>query len=240
MKFTLFISDLHLTPERPAINRLFSGFLEGTAVQADSLYVLGDLFEYWAGDDDLDDPFNREVCRALRKLSAGGTALYFMHGNRDFLMGDAFAQACGGKLIADPHLIKLYGTPTLLTHGDALCTLDSDYQAFRNKVRNPAWAQQFLAQPLAARKAAIIELRAQSEAKKGHKPAEIMDVTPAAVEEMLRQYHYPRLIHGHTHRAARHFHMVDGKSCERWVLNDWYQGGGYLRCDANGCEAVTL
>ena len=240
MRPTLFISDLHLCSERPAISRIFSDFLRTQAAQAQALYILGDLFEYWAGDDDLADPFNSMVATALRDLSDRGVALYLMHGNRDILIGKIFADACGATLLPDPSLIDLCGKPALLMHGDTLCTEDEDYQAFRAQVHDAGWQQQFLAQPLAARKAFIEQLRGKSEQEKHGKSQEIMDVAEDAVKAVLRQHRHPRLIHGHTHRPARHLHSVDGKTCERWVLSDWYDHGEYLRCDDSGCAVVKL
>lgn len=237
---TLFISDLHLCSGRPQSNRSFFDFLEHGARSAGALYILGDLFEYWVGDDDLDDPFNATVVAALARLVAGGVPTYLMHGNRDFVIGERFARASGVTLLPDPSLIDLYGQAVLLMHGDTLCTLDLEYQAFRREARSPAWTGKLLRQPLAERKAAVEALRRQSELEKRGKPAAIMDVAPAEVEAVLRRYGYPRLIHGHTHRPARHVHVVDGHACERWVLADWYQGGSYLACDASGCRAVQL
>ncbi len=236
----LFISDLHLAPERPEIHEQFLDFARRIAVQADALYVLGDLFEYWLGDDDFDDAFNRGVAEALAAVSRSGAALHIMRGNRDVLAGVTFAERCGAALIADATAIDLYGTPTLLMHGDTLCTDDLEYQKFRAYANDPDHQARFLAQPLAARREQMLGLRAESEAKKQGKTAAIMDVSPAAVEQVLREHGYPRLIHGHTHRPARHVHVVDGHTCERWVLNDWYRGGGYLRCDSAGCELVSL
>jgi UDP-2,3-diacylglucosamine hydrolase len=235
-----FISDLHLHDSRPDINRVFFGFLRGPAREAESLYILGDLFEYWAGDDDLGDPFNGSVAAALAEYSRSGPALRFMHGNRDFLLNGEFARACGGTLIDDPHSLDLFGTPTLLMHGDTLCTDDLDYQRFRVQVRNPAWQKGFLALPLAQRKRQIEAVRQTSETEKTRKAPEIMDVNPAAVQAALREHAYPRLIHGHTHRPARHVHRVDGRTCERWVLADWYRSGSYLRCDEDGCTPLEL
>ncbi len=240
MAHSLFISDLHLSADRPEISSTFSTFLSRTATQAEALYILGDLFEYWAGDDDLDDPFNRGVVSALASLGRSGTALYLMHGNRDFLMGEALADACGGCLLPDPSLVEIYGVRTLLMHGDTLCTDDADYMAFRAQVRAPAWRESFLGQPLARRKALIAQMRAQSRQAQSRKTAEIMDTNTESVINTLRSHGYPRLIHGHTHRPARHLHEIDGRSCERWVLPDWYQQGGYLRCDATGCTAVKI
>lgn len=240
MKPTLFISDLHLCVSRPHINRVFFTFMERIAPKAQALYVLGDLFEYWAGDDDLDDSFNAQVISAFRNLSGQQVPFYIIHGNRDFLIGGEFARVCNAKLLPDSSLIDLYGTPTLLMHGDTLCTDDTAYQAFRAQVRDPAWQKGFLSQPLSERKTTIEKLRAQSEQEKSQKPESIMDVAPATVDKVLREHHYPRLIHGHTHRPAKHVHVVDGKNCERWVLSDWYQHGEYLRCDEAGCSAIKL
>lgn len=237
---SLFISDLHLCHTRPAINALFERFLRDIAPQAEALYILGDFFEYWAGDDDLIEPFHTAIARQLSALAASGTRLYLMHGNRDFLIGEAFQRAARITLLPDPTLIDLYGQPTLLMHGDTLCSDDVEYQAFRSQVRNPAWQRQFLATPLATRKAQIEALRQRSEQEKSSKAAEIMDTNADTVADTLRAYNYPRLIHGHTHRPAMHLHSVDGKTCERWVLTDWYKVGGYLRCDATGCVAHTL
>ncbi|MBI2312567.1 MAG: UDP-2,3-diacylglucosamine diphosphatase [Betaproteobacteria bacterium] len=240
MKPVLFISDLHLSPERSAVNRLFHVFLNGPARAAEALYVLGDLFDSWAGDDDLDDPFNREMVAALGQLTGHGVVLYVMHGNRDLLMGERFAAACRAVLLPDPTLTHVCRVPTLLMHGDTLCTDDAAYQAFRAQVRDPAFQAAFLAKPLAERKAFIGQLRSRSEAEKGQKPAEIMDVNPGAVEAELRRHGFPRLIHGHTHRPARHLHDLEGRCCERWVLPDWYERGGYLACDEGGWRLVAL
>jgi UDP-2,3-diacylglucosamine hydrolase len=237
---TLFVSDLHLCAERPAISASFFGFVAGIAPSADAVYILGDLFEYWLGDDDTDDPLNATVAGALEALTRKGVKVFFMHGNRDPLLGRAFTGRCGAVLIPDPTLIDLHGTRTLLMHGDTLCTDDVEYQNFRVYARDPENQARFLALPLAARRAQALELRGRSERSKQAKAEEIMDVSLPAVEEALRDHGYPRLIHGHTHRPAKHVHVVDGHSCERWVLNDWYRRGGYLRCDASGCTAITL
>lgn len=237
---SIFVSDLHLTPARPAANETFFGFLAGAAAGAAALYVLGDLFESWVGDDDLDDPFNASVATALGALSGRGVTLHFMNGNRDVLAGATFVRRCGARLIPDPLLIDLHGTRTLLMHGDTLCTDDVEYQKFRAYAHDEANQRRFLAQPLAARREQMQGMRDDSERSKAAKAAEIMDVAPAAVEDVLRAHGYPRLIHGHTHRPGRHVHRVDGRVCERWVLTDWYGRAGYLHCDANGCRAVEL
>jgi UDP-2,3-diacylglucosamine hydrolase len=236
---SVFVSDLHLCPSRPAINATFFEFLHGPAAGAEAVYILGDLFEYWAGDDD-DDPFNASILRSLRALADIGVKLYLMHGNRDFLIGGQFTKESGAMLIADPTLLNLYGTPTLLMHGDTLCTDDIGYQEFRAKVRNSNYQQQFLSQPLANRKQIIAGLRTENVEKKQLKSDAIMDVTTATVEAVLREHGYPRLIHGHTHRPAVHQHTVDGHVCERWVLADWYSRGSYLYCDEAGLRNVEL
>lgn len=235
---TLFISDLHLAPERPQITEQFLRFIRETAPAASALYILGDLFEYWVGDDDLDDPLNGIVSGALAALADSGSKVYLMRGNRDVLLGTDFASRCHATLLEDPTLVNLHGTPTLLSHGDALCTGDVDYQRFRLYARDPGNQQKFLAQSLQERREQMRGMRSQSEASKQQKTEAIMDVAPEAMDALLRKYGYPRLIHGHTHRPARHLHTIDGHPCERWVLNDWYDTGGYLRCDAGGCSAV--
>ena len=215
-------------------------FLRDTAPAAEALYVLGDLFEYWIGDDGLEHPFARSIADAFRKLSDGGVSVFFMHGNRDFLIGNRFARGSGMQLLPDPTLISLYGPRTLLMHGDTLCSDDVEYQKFRAMVRNPAWQQAFLAKPLAERVRMAQDVRGKSEQAKQVKDMVIMDVAPATVEEVLRSHAYPRLIHGHTHRPARHEHVVDGRLCERWVLADWYEQGSYLLCDATGCRVLPI
>jgi UDP-2,3-diacylglucosamine hydrolase len=237
---SLFISDLHLATDRPRILRQFFSFLEGAAREAQALYVLGDLFEYWAGDDDLEDPLNQKVAAAFAALAATGTTVSFMHGNRDLLVGSEFATRSSARLIEDPTLVDLHGTATLLMHGDTLCTDDVEYQKFRVYARDPANQARFLAQPLKVRRAEMEALRARSESAKQAKTDGIMDVNPVAVETALRNAGYPRLIHGHTHRPGRHLHVVDGHTCERWVLGDWYENGSYLRCDEDGCSVVAL
>ena len=240
MPHTLFISDLHLSEDQPHITQLFLNFTRDNATKADALYILGDLFEYWAGDDDRNTPFHRQIIAAMRSVSQHGTRLFIMHGNRDFLMDEQLAQECNASILPDPTLIDLYGTPTLLTHGDAQCTDDKEYQAFRKQVREPAWRASFLAQPLAQRKAQIEQLRKMSEDQKQSKALDIMDVNLNSIAELFRNHHYPRLIHGHTHRQKQHLHEVDGKKCERWVLGDWHQTGNALLCDASGCSFQAI
>lgn len=234
----LFISDLHLSDAQPNTLRVFLSFLRGPARSAEALYVLGDLFEYWAGDDDLDAPLNRTVREALADVAGAGVSIFFLAGNRDFLLGDAFARAAQIELLPDPTLIEIAGERVLLTHGDALCTDDSAYQAYRKQVRVPAWQSAFLDRPLAERKQIIEGLRQQSEAAKQVKATEIMDVNSSAVEGLLREHAYPALLHGHTHRPAHHVLQVDGRQCERWVLEDWQDDAPYIRWDASGAKML--
>jgi len=221
---SLYISDLHLSEVRPESNERFFRFLEEDAAGADALYVLGDLFEYWIGDDDLDSPFNAVIVGFFRRLTGAGTRLYFMHGNRDFLVGERFGAATGAALLPDPTVAD----GALLMHGDTLCTDDLDYQAWRRTARSAAWQGEFLAKPLAERRATVQELRDKSKEVIQAKPAEIMDVNEGAVRAAFRQHGVTRLIHGHTHRPGVHRLEVDGRRCERWVLPDWYGRGGFL------------
>jgi len=238
---TLFISDLHLCASRPQITDAFLQFLSSTAKSAKALYILGDLFEYWAGDDDIEDAFNQQIIQGFKALATSGVSIYLMHGNRDFLITEDFCKAAHIQLINDPTLIDLCGTATLLSHGDALCTDDVTYQQFRTQVRNKQWQAQFLSQPLQARKDQIAAIRLRSEQEKSNKSAVIMDVNAEAVNQLLKEYDYPSLlIHGHTHRPHQHQLQVDGKTITRWVLGDWYEQGSYLACDASGCRSVDL
>lgn len=232
----LFIADLHLCPERPQINAAFFALLAHEARAAKALYILGDFFEAWVGDDDLSAPLPAEVAAALKALVAAGTAVYVMVGNRDFLLGGRFAAASDVQLLTDPTQIDLYGIPTLLLHGDSLCLDDVAYQSFRQRVRNPQWQAAFLQKPLAERHAMARALRDKSEQTKADKTPDIMDVTPAAVENALRDRGCRQMIHGHTHRPAEHVLRVGGQTCTRWVLPDWYHRIGWLHCDATGCR----
>jgi UDP-2,3-diacylglucosamine hydrolase len=231
----LFISDLHLQASHPRTAEAFFRFLAERAARAERLYLLGDIFEYWAGDDDLDDPFNRGVVDALRRVSDGGTAVYWLGGNRDFLVGAGFADAAGLTLLPEPHVATIGTHHIVLVHGDAQCTDDVKYMAFRAQVRDPAWQRQFLAMPLAQRKAIIAGLREGSRAAHGEKSYEIMDVTPAAVAALHADSGSDVIIHGHTHRPA--LHEADGK--RRYVLPDWELDaepvrGGWIAIDEDG------
>lgn len=238
MPAALFISDLHLDDERPQITELFLTFLRGEARDAQALYILGDLFESWIGDDD-DAPLAQTVQDALADLTRSGVNAYFMAGNRDFLVGDAFAARCGITLLQDPAVVELAGVPTLLMHGDTLCTDDVAYQKFRAQVRDPRWQQQFLSQPLAQRRAFAAQAREQSRLHTGATMAQIMDVTDTAVREALATHGAARLIHGHTHRPARHRVELADRVAERIVLGDWYEQGSVLRIDGNAIALET-
>ncbi len=240
MHHSIFISDCHLCESRPAIIDSFIRFLAHTAVNADALYILGDLFEYWAGDDVISTGVHSKIIHALQQLSSQGVCLFIMHGNRDFLLGDAFAKATNATILTDPTMVSLYGQSTLLSHGDQLCTDDVDYQRFRAEVRSDVWQSTFLNQPLSDRIAYIESVRQKSDQEKSIKSMAIMDVNPIAVSQLLAHYNYPTLIHGHTHRPMQHQHRIDGQVCDRWVLGDWYEQGSYLRVDTEGFHSYQL
>jgi UDP-2,3-diacylglucosamine hydrolase len=239
--FIIFISDLHLCDSRPNITNTFVSFLKNTAKNAQALYVLGDFFEYWPGDDAIQSGFQYQVIKALKALTDAGTKLFIMHGNRDFLLGELFLEATGAELLPDPIMLNLYNQSVLLSHGDKLCTDDIQYQAFRKKVRNKAWIQSFLNQPLSTRIATIEQLRQKSEQEKSNKPTSIMDVNQGTVENFLADQNYPRFfIHGHTHRPKKHSHNIDNQICTRWVLGDWYERGSYLRLCKDGFTELPI
>ncbi|MGA9851925.1 MAG: UDP-2,3-diacylglucosamine diphosphatase [Gammaproteobacteria bacterium] len=236
---TLFISDLHLDPERPQITDLFMNFLKTEARVTEALYILGDFFEIWIGDDD-PDPHHARVMAGLRELAESGVPVYFMHGNRDFLIGDKFASKTRCTLLPDPYLIKLYGLPTLLMHGDTLCTDDVEYQAFRKIVRDPARQQAFLTKSVEERRAFMTQARAATKLHTQTKAEYIMDVNQQAVEAVMRQYSVTWLIHGHTHRPAIHKFQSGGQDQTRIVLGDWYEQGSMLTIDKNGIRLAAL
>ncbi|RDI99807.1 UDP-2,3-diacylglucosamine diphosphatase [Dyella solisilvae] len=237
---TLFISDLHLDDSRPQITHLFETFLAGPEVRsADALYILGDLVEAWVGDDD-DAELPTRIANATRAVHDSGVPVYFMVGNRDFLLGEAFAQRAGLTLLDDGAVHELYGRPTLLMHGDVLCTDDLAYQAVRQQVRTPAWKAQVLAMPLPARRALAAKAREESRAHTGSAMETIMDVNANAVAEAMRHAGVTRLIHGHTHRPAIHAFDLDGQTAERIVLGDWYDQGSLLRITPQGTELRGL
>ena len=235
---TYFISDLHLDPQRPQSTDLFAAFIEGEAREADALYILGDLFESWVGDDDPSDAGTR-VAVSLKTLSEGGVPVWFMHGNRDFLVGNAYARRAGMAILPDPAVILLYGHPVLLTHGDLLCTDDVEYQAVRTQTRDPNWQAHMLAQPLAARLAFAQHARAASQARAGAlrdagTMESITDVAPRTVDETFVRYGVDTMIHGHTHRPAIHDLRVGDRDCRRIVLGDWFEQGSVLRAMPDG------
>ena len=236
---TLFVSDLHLDPARPAITALFLDFLARQAGRADACYILGDLFEAWIGDDD-DAELGRTVAGALRALADSGVPVHFLHGNRDFLIGERFAAAAGVRLLPESEAIDLYGEPVLLLHGDTLCTDDTAYQAFRAQVRDPAWQARLLELPLAQRRALAGQLRETSQQATQLKETAITDVNLEAVDGALRARGIRRMIHGHTHRPAIHEWMLDGQPARRAVLGDWYDRGSVLRCDVTGWRLEPL
>jgi len=237
---TLFISDMHLAHERVALVDAFHALVRGPAAGADALYALGDLFDVWVGDDQLKDPIASGVAAAFAALSRAGTKVYFQRGNRDFLLGERFAQASGATLLDDEVVHDLYGTRTLIMHGDQLCTDDVGYQRLRAFWQDPARRRRAVATPYFARRGAASLMRAASRLATAGKSEAIMDVNADAVTEALHKHSVTRLIHGHTHRPARHELVVDGRKCERYVLADWYERASYLRVDQRGCEAVTL
>ena len=236
---TRFISDLHLSAERPAITELFLDFLGAEARRGEALYILGDLFEYWIGDEAAAQEEFRPIVAGLRAAVDAGLPVFVMHGNRDFFMGRGFEHASGCRLLPDPTRIDLYGTQTLLTHGDALCTADTEYLAFRAVVRNPEWQRQMLARSAPERDALFRNYRDLSKLSTAKKRPEIMDVTQEAVESLMRSHGVHDLIHGHTHRPMEHRFVLDGRPARRIVLGDWYEQGSVLRCSAKEWRLET-
>jgi UDP-2,3-diacylglucosamine hydrolase len=236
---SLFASDLHLDSEAPWAIDAFLKFLGGPARSAEALYLLGDLFEVWVGDDDDNADYAR-AAQGLADLTASGVAVYAIHGNRDFLLGEGFERRTGVKLLPDPVLIELHGVATLLSHGDVFCTEDTSYQQLRSIVRQPSWQRRFLTLPLATRRSLASAARAGSKAHTGRTIPTIMDVNPDAVTRAFRATGARRLIHGHTHRPAIHPSVVDGISAERVVLAPWYEAASCLAVDAAGVREVPL
>jgi UDP-2,3-diacylglucosamine hydrolase len=239
---TLFISDLHLCAERPAITALFLEFLKNEARRARALYILGDLFEFWIGDEAADTAEFRPMIKGLRELADSGVPMYAMHGNRDFLLGAGFEKASGCKLLPDPSVIDLYGERVLLVHGDSLCTRDTDHMKFRDMVRDPTWQSTLLAKPLAEREAIARQYREMSRAMSATKELDIMDVEQSTVEAVMREHGVRRMIHGHTHRPAQHRFSLDNATAHRTVLGDWYEQGSLLRAtpDAQTLEGLPI
>lgn len=235
---TLFISDLHLDEPRPRATECLLALLRGRARDAGALWVLGDLFEAWIGDDD-DAPWLVPVLDGFASL-ANDVPLHVLHGNRDFLLGEAFCRRTGARLATEPVVLDLHGTRTVLLHGDALCTDDHAYQSFREQVRRPEWQQVFLAQPLSERRAFATQARAASQRENANKDSYLMDVNAAAVARAFSDSGALRMVHGHTHRPAKHALEVYGQPRERWVLGDWHDNGWVMTIDAGGCRQEQL
>lgn len=237
----LFVSDLHLSTATPALADLYVGFLRQRVHPGDTLYVLGDLFEAWLGDDAATAE-DRRVMDAMRAASDAGAHLFFMHGNRDFLAGEGFEAMTGCRILQEPTVVSLRGESVLLMHGDSLCTDDHEYMSYKARVRQPAFMKQFLALPIAQRQAIAESFRAESARSTRRKPMEIMDVNPGTVEETMRSVGVHRMIHGHTHRQAIHDFMLDGAPAQRIVLGDWHETGCVLTVDEDGyrLENFTL
>ena len=235
----LFISDLHIDASRPAITQQFLKFLTTEARDADALYILGDLFESWVGDDAA-DAVQSDAIAGLHALTAHGVPCFVMHGNRDFLLSAQFCRMSGAVLLPDPLIVTLYGEPVLVMHGDALCSDDHAYQRLRATVREADWQRQFLALSIAARRALAGAARAGSQAHTAGLEYAITDVNADSVAMALRRAGTATLLHGHTHRPAIHALQVDGRPCTRIVLGDWYDQGSVLRWDQNGPELVSL
>jgi UDP-2,3-diacylglucosamine hydrolase len=239
-KPTLFLSDLHLSPDRPAALRAFHAFAAGPAREAAAVYMLGDIFDWWVGDDQMRMPFVAQVVESMRGISDAGVALYVGQGNRDFLIGQGLAKAAGATLLPDFVLLDLHGVRTLLCHGDQLCTDDVEYQAYRTRMRDPEVQARLLRLPYFVRRIIAAWLRRKSRNTKALKPESIMDVSIATVEQTFRDHDAARMIHGHTHRPAVHVHDVDGTKRERIVLADWELDGRYLEVSAAGTVTRTI
>ncbi len=237
--FTYFISDLHLSADRADINDCLFEFLSNQAPNADALYVLGDLFEMWIGDDDLND-FTLSIADAFKRLSDKGTPIYFIHGNRDFLIRDKFALKAGMQLLPEQYVVDLYGEPTLLMHGDELCTKDLEYQQFRKKARGWWWPRLMLMLPLSTRRKIAEKGRKTSQKNHTNLTAEIMDVTQQEVEKAMLNHQVTRLIHGHTHRPAIHNLQLQDQAAQRIVLGDWYEQGSILKVSKHQVDLTNL
>jgi len=236
---TLFISDLHLSAEHTDTIELFQEFMSLRACHSSSLYILGDLFEVWVGDDYIDTKL-LPVIDALKEYTQLGNRLFIMHGNRDFLMAEQFEVLTGGTILPDPYVITLNGVQTALSHGDMFCTDDVVYQAFKAKVRTPEWQQAFLAQSIEKRREYAAAVRDKSKTHTSTKPHEIMDTNQSSINQLMLDLSVTQLIHGHTHRPNLHQFTLDNRPMSRYVLGDWYNQGSVLECDHNGCTLQTL
>ncbi len=236
---TLFVSDLHLEADRPDIADQFLKFLETEALHADALYILGDLFESWVGDDDPNEHY-AWIKQGLRKLSRKNIPVFFMHGNRDFMIGADFAAETAITILPDPCITEIHGQKVLLSHGDAYCTDDVEYQAVRKMTRDPQWQAMMLAKPLEERLAFAEQARAASQAHSGNIDQNIADVNQNAIENALREAEVSLMLHGHTHRPAVHEFEIDGQPAGRIVLGDWYEHGSVVRWDDDGPALNSL
>ena len=236
---TLFVSDVHLNAARPHIVRDFIGFLDTKARDADALYILGDLFDLWLGDDD-DKPPHGEICDALAAATGAGLPVSILLGNHDFLLGRRFLKRTGCRMLDDHTVIDVYGTPTLVLHGDTLCTRDLEYQKFRRMTRNRLRQWLFLAMPLAKREAKAARIKSAAQEDVALKSDDIMDVTQEAVAELMREHRVRHMIHGHTHRPAIHSFDLDGEEARRIVLGDWYERDSVLIWDETGYRLGRL
>ena len=236
---SLFISDLHLEGDRPEIGEQFLDFLDDEAADAEALYILGDFFEYWVGDDD-PDPYYASIKRSLRAFTDAGVPVYFMHGNRDFMIGADFAAETGVTILPDPCRLELYGRSVLLSHGDALCTDDVEYQQMRAMTRNPEWQATMLAKPLDERLALAKQARTRSQERNKTLSESIMDVNPDAVKRVIAEHDVEILLHGHTHRPGIHGVDVEDRFAKRVVLGDWYEQGSVVRWDEDGLELSAI
>lgn len=235
---SIFVSDIHLSESRPSITHAFINFIDKIASQYNAIYILGDLFEYWIGDD---SKKHTDIINAIKRLTNRHTKVFLMHGNRDFLIGHAFEKKTGATLLKDPTLVEIFDKRVLLSHGDSLCTDDLEYQTYKKEVRKISWQNDFLKKSLNERLLIADQLRKESELKKKNKSNEIMDVNIDAINQLIIQFNYPDLlIHGHTHKPDRHPMDINGYKIERIVLGDWYEQGSYLTFNANGIKTNQI
>ena len=236
---TVFLSDIHISDQHPEISEHFKEFLLNEKSKINTIYILGDLFEYWLGDDD-PNPSYGEIKLLLKKLSQKGLSIFFIHGNRDFLIGEKFAEEAGCHILRDPKVIDLFGKKVLISHGDIFCKDDKKYQSFRDQTRDPEWKKSILGKPLHFREEFAKQARLESIKHTSSKKNEIMDVNKDEILKMYEKYNVDIIIHGHTHRPAIHDVFFNGRNCQRIVLGDWYEQGSILKCDETGFDLIKL